>query len=152
RILSAISLLSLARLGYRAARARGRPGLLRRRIASRDPAVDDPFREVAAALVDELEYRADLAHRVEPRYRLVVPGQHAALRVGAQPALRVRAAGVERDRVERRRCHRSHGSRLALEIGIVAGGAVTIPARDRLRERGGVHRAAVVAVLADARG
>src|ERR1700687_4059235 len=100
---------------------------LRRRIASGDAPERHALCEIPAALIDELEYRTDFADRVQSRYRPIVPVEHAALRIGTQTALRVRAARIERNRVERRLRYRPHRSHFALEVGIVAGSAVAVP-------------------------
>src|SRR5499433_43185 len=115
----------------------GAQGTFLRRIASRDAAVDDTLREIAAALIDELEHGADLPDRVQSRYRPVFPIEYPALGVGAQAALRVRPAGIERDGVERRLRDGAHRSRFALEIGIVARSAVAVPGFHRALKRRG---------------
>src|SRR5688500_18195961 len=101
--------------------------LLRRRIAPGDAPEGDAFREIAAALIADLEYGAVLADRLEPRYRPVSPVERATLRIRAQAALRVRPARVERDSVEGWLRDRPHRAGLALEVGIAPGGPMAVP-------------------------
>ena len=67
---------------------------LRRRIASGDAPEGNALCEIAAALIDELEYRTDFADRIQSRYRPVAPVEHLALRIRTQTALRVRATRI----------------------------------------------------------
>ena len=62
---------------------RGCHRTLRRCVTSGNAPEGNTFREIAAALIDELEHRADLAGCVQPRNGLVVPVEHMALGVGA---------------------------------------------------------------------
>src|SRR5687767_2639493 len=105
-----------------------RPRLGGRGVAAGEAAEGDAFGQVAAALVDELKHRRQLARAVEARNRLVVPVEHLAPRVRPQASRRVRSAGVERQRVVGRLRDRPQRIHVALELRVAARGAVAVVA------------------------